>query len=215
MKILYMVKGITTTEIKINDKTKEVSFTNFDDRFMLCAFGKAKPGTITYKDVLDLLESRCVPKTRDGIKDYLNALNLTEYNPLEIVKKVKGRDAGDDISIEIIEDDGTTYPECDLQIPVIKGNCFKTTITVDKRLKDIEERLDAISEEEYLRNERFWDRQDDMDMKYHDYGDDILWAEYDEKTARKEPCTEKLWEDYLKRKEEKEKVEYGLENENE
>ena len=42
----------------------------------------------------DFLEERCVPRSRSGIREYLETIGVEEYNPLEIIKKTKGRMVG-------------------------------------------------------------------------------------------------------------------------
>ena len=42
------------------------------------------------------LEERCVPESRSGIREYLEALGLDRYDPLEIIKKTGGRMAEDE-----------------------------------------------------------------------------------------------------------------------
>ncbi|MFB5762353.1 hypothetical protein [Paenibacillus medicaginis] len=46
--------------------------------------------TIDVLDVLDYLESRCFPRTRHHADKLLKTLGLTEYDPVEIVKKTHG-----------------------------------------------------------------------------------------------------------------------------
>ena len=50
------------------------------------------------------LEDRCVPRRRDGLREYLEVLGLGEYDPLEIIKKTAGRMAEDDqwLQIEVL-----------------------------------------------------------------------------------------------------------------
>lgn len=57
------------------------------------AFGiKAKP---TWEDFEEFLESRCFPRTRDGLRMILDDIGLDFYDPLAIVEKTKGRMAED------------------------------------------------------------------------------------------------------------------------
>ena len=49
------------------------------------------------------LESRCVPRERDGLQYYLEELGLDEYDPLAIIRKTQGRMAEDNCSIKIME----------------------------------------------------------------------------------------------------------------
>lgn len=49
------------------------------------------------------LEERCIPRQREGIREYLDALGLDEYDPWEIVKCTQGRMAEDQQWIEVTE----------------------------------------------------------------------------------------------------------------
>lgn len=42
------------------------------------------------------LEERCIPKQRCGLKQYLSALGLEEYDPISIIEKTEGRMAEDE-----------------------------------------------------------------------------------------------------------------------
>ena len=60
----------------------------------------------SWDDYLSFLEDRCVPRKRAGLKEYLDALGVDEYEPLEIIKKTKGRMAEDNQWIEVCGYDG-------------------------------------------------------------------------------------------------------------
>ena len=49
------------------------------------------------------MESRCIPRQRDGLQYYLSQLGLNRYNPLEIIRKTAGRMAEDGFWIKIVE----------------------------------------------------------------------------------------------------------------
>ena len=55
----------------------------------------------TWDDFQNFLEERCIPRARAGLREYLEALGLDEYDPLEIIKKTSGRMAEDQQWIEI------------------------------------------------------------------------------------------------------------------
>ena len=55
----------------------------------------------TWDDFQNFLEERCIPRARAGLREYLEALGLDEYDPLEIIKKTSGRMAEDNQWIEI------------------------------------------------------------------------------------------------------------------
>lgn len=54
-----------------------------------------------WADFQEFLEDRCIPRERAGLREYLEVLNLTEYNPLEIIQKTKGRMAEDQQWLEM------------------------------------------------------------------------------------------------------------------
>lgn len=51
--------------------------------------------TPTWEDFSAFLEDRCIPRQRDGLRYYLDALGLDEYDPLEIILRTEGRMAED------------------------------------------------------------------------------------------------------------------------
>lgn len=56
-----------------------------------------------WKNFESFLQERCVPKERAGLREYLEALGLDEYDPLQIIQKTRGRMAEDDQWIEMEE----------------------------------------------------------------------------------------------------------------
>ncbi len=79
-----------------NDKLYLLDINDF-----LKAFGRNKNPDWT--DFETFLADRCIPETRAGMQYYLNALGLDEYNPVEIIKKTKGRMAEDSQWLKISE----------------------------------------------------------------------------------------------------------------
>lgn len=55
----------------------------------------------TWADLQTFLEERCVPHQRAGLREYLEAIGLDEYNPLAIILKTGGRMAEDEQWIEM------------------------------------------------------------------------------------------------------------------
>ena len=74
---------------------------NHTEQMVKTAFGKKR--FPTWADLMSFLEERCVPRQRDGIREYLDALGLDEYDPWEIVKHTQGRMAEDQQWIEVVE----------------------------------------------------------------------------------------------------------------
>lgn len=57
------------------------------------AFGRQRQ--TTWADFQAFLEERCVPRARAGLREYLEAIGVSEYDPLAIVEKTGGRMAED------------------------------------------------------------------------------------------------------------------------
>ena len=55
----------------------------------------------TWDDFQNFLEERCIPRARAGLREYLEAIGLDEYDPLELIKKTSGRMAEDNQWIKI------------------------------------------------------------------------------------------------------------------
>ena len=66
---------------------------------VITAFGNnALP---VWADFQLFLEERCVPRERDGLREYLEAIGVGGYEPIEIIRKTCGRMAGDNQWIKI------------------------------------------------------------------------------------------------------------------
>ncbi len=74
---------------------------NFTSSWLWTAFGNNTDPS--WEDYLYFLEDRCVPRTRDGLRYYLEALGLDSYEPLEIIKKTQGRMAEDHMWLTVEE----------------------------------------------------------------------------------------------------------------
>lgn len=59
----------------------------------------------TWEDLRGFLADRCIPRQRAGLREYLDALGLDEYDPLAIVEKTGGRMAEDQqwLTIEVLK----------------------------------------------------------------------------------------------------------------
>lgn len=66
---------------------------NYTPNILHTAFGN-NPSP-TWEDLQLFLEERCIPRTRAGLREYLEAIGVEEYDPLEIIKKTAGRMAED------------------------------------------------------------------------------------------------------------------------
>lgn len=74
---------------------------NHTEQLVKTAFGKKR--LPAWADLMAFLEERCVPRQREGIREYLDTLGLDEYDPWEIVKHTQGRMAEDQQWIEVVE----------------------------------------------------------------------------------------------------------------
>ncbi len=66
------------------------------------AFGRNK--SPSWENFEHFLEERCIPRNRSGLREYLDAVGVLEYNPLEIIRKTQGRMAEDQqwLDIEVL-----------------------------------------------------------------------------------------------------------------
>jgi hypothetical protein len=87
------------TKICADFTDKDLSVENYTDNLVKTAFGKKE--SPKWDDFKNFLEERCVPRSRSGLREYLEAIGVEEYNPIEIIKKTKGRMAEDDQWIEL------------------------------------------------------------------------------------------------------------------
>lgn len=93
MRMDFMCKDECCTEILIDFKEQKIAIQNKTDDLLHRAFGiKAKP---TWEDFEEFLESRCFPRTREGLSLILEDLGLDFYDPLSIIEKTRGRMAED------------------------------------------------------------------------------------------------------------------------
>ena len=89
------------TTILADETAEKVLIENHTSDPLYTAFGvNENPG---WQDYQSFLEERCIPKSRAGLKEYLNAIGVDEYNPVEIIRKTKGRMAEDQSWLEVTE----------------------------------------------------------------------------------------------------------------
>ena len=90
---------LCTTIVDFTEQTLCVE--NHTKRLVKTAFGKNR--LPTWEDLQDFLEERCIPRQREGLRAYLDALGLDEYDPWEIVRRTQGRMAEDQQWIEVVQ----------------------------------------------------------------------------------------------------------------
>ena len=89
------------TTILADETAEKVLIENHTSDPLYTAFGvNENPG---WQDYQSFLEERCIPKSRAGLQEYLNAIGVDEYQPLEIIRKTKGRMAEDRSWLEVTE----------------------------------------------------------------------------------------------------------------
>ena len=98
---LYRDGHEVCTRIFADYTDKTICAENYTENLVKTAFGKNTMPT--WDDFMAFLEERCVPRERAGIREYLEALGLDEYDPLEIVMRTQGRMAEDDQWIEVLD----------------------------------------------------------------------------------------------------------------
>jgi hypothetical protein len=89
------------TKICADRTARRLVIQNETDDILATAFGvNTAPD---WSDFEDFLTSHCVSKDRDGIREYLSALGIDGYEPLNIIRKTGGRMAEDHQWIKILE----------------------------------------------------------------------------------------------------------------
>ena len=97
---LRFFDGDTLCTAILADFTDEsLSVQNYTDDPVKMAFGNNF--LPTWSDFQVFLEDRCVPRQRAGLREYLDAIGVIEYDPFEIILKTAGRMAEDNQWIEI------------------------------------------------------------------------------------------------------------------
>lgn len=84
----YMKSDKVITRIELQSGNV-VSFENYSDNPLECAFGTRK-SPVTYDVFYSFLEDRCFPKSRDGAKRLLKDINVDFYEPRLIVERTHG-----------------------------------------------------------------------------------------------------------------------------
>ncbi len=101
MKLSFYDKDVLCSKIVADFTDKTVSVKNTTGNIVKTAFGNNE--VPTWEDFQNFLEERCVPRSRSGIREYLEAIGVDEYNPLAIIKKTSGRMAEDNQWIQLEE----------------------------------------------------------------------------------------------------------------
>lgn len=95
LRMTYMYQQHPCTIIDVDFLNQRVKVQNKTKDMLHRAFGVIeKP---TWDDFEMFLKERCFPATRGNAKELLKELQLTSYDPLQIVEKTRGRTAEDDM----------------------------------------------------------------------------------------------------------------------
>lgn len=94
-------REVLCTKIVADFTDETLSVENATEHIVKTSFGKNE--VPTWEDFRNFLEERCVPRSRSGIREYLETIGVEEYNPIEIIKKTSGRMAEDDQWIKLEE----------------------------------------------------------------------------------------------------------------
>lgn len=89
------------TTILADETAEKVLIENHTSDPLYTAFGVNN--NPDWQDYQIFLVERCIPKSRAGLKEYLNAIGVDEYHPLEIIRKTKGKMAEDRSWLEVTE----------------------------------------------------------------------------------------------------------------
>ncbi len=68
---------------------RDLQIENYTEQYVKTAFGRNR--FPSWADLEAFLEERCIPRERAGLREYLDALGLEEYDPLAIIRKTRGR----------------------------------------------------------------------------------------------------------------------------
>lgn len=88
------------TIIRADFTARTVSVENYVADPVKTAFGNNPHPT--WADFQTFLEERCIPRQRAGLREYLEAIGVAEYDPLQIIRKTQGRMAEDQQWLEVL-----------------------------------------------------------------------------------------------------------------
>ena len=95
LRMTYMYKQYPCTVIDVDFLNQKVMIQNKTKDMLRRAFGVIEEPT--WEDFNGFLKERCFPATRGNAKEILRQLQLTSYDPLQIVEKTRGRMAEDNM----------------------------------------------------------------------------------------------------------------------
>ena len=87
------------TVVDVDFLDQKVVIQNKTDDILHRAFGVLEHPT--WNDFENFLRDRCFPQTRGNCKELLQEMDLTDYDPLKIVEKTRGRLADDEMWLRL------------------------------------------------------------------------------------------------------------------
>lgn len=88
-------------EMLVDDTAQTVCVQNHTADILKTPFGNNL--TPSWEDYREFLQTRCIPQSRAGLREYLEALGLDHYDPLAIIRKTRGRMAEDALWLKVEE----------------------------------------------------------------------------------------------------------------
>ena len=102
LKLFYYDKDRLCSVIQADYTSETIQVVNYCDNPVKTAFGmNRKP---TWEQYQEFLASRCVPRERAGLREYLETIGVAEYDPLSIIRVTQGKMAEDGQWIAVEED---------------------------------------------------------------------------------------------------------------
>lgn len=99
--LFYYDSEVLCSRIAADYTNHALCVENYTSNVLRTAFGNNQAPT--WEDYLAFLEDRCIPESRAGLNEYLDAIGVDEYDPLEIIKKTSGRMAEDQQWLKVEE----------------------------------------------------------------------------------------------------------------
>ncbi len=111
LRMTYMYRQRPCTVIDVDFLNRKIQIQNKTRDVLHRAFGVIEAPT--WEDFETFLQDRCFPATRGNAKRILQELQLTAYNPLQIVEKTRGRTVEDEMWLKFAyyPMEGTAYGE--------------------------------------------------------------------------------------------------------
>ncbi len=93
LQLLFYDGDLLCSRIIADYTQRAVCAENYVDDWIRTAFGNDPAPTWAAYEAF--LEDRCIPSSRAGLREYLEAIGVDHYDPLEIIQKTAGRMAED------------------------------------------------------------------------------------------------------------------------